>query len=349
MDVKGDSRQSLNEMDLVDFIKGMWGQRWLIAIVAGLVMLIAIAYASLSSPVYEARAYILPPQQSDLEKFDFGGIKKTKLKHYSAEDVYSQFVKNLQSDSLKRELFEEKSLISKNKVSGEVPTFRQFSKSLVVQSVKGVPGRFAVVVSSDDPAESERLLRVYLDTVSDVTKKELINSFSEEVEVRSRRVEARMKFLRDEAAAKRLDTLLRLREAVKVASAAGFDKPLIVLDNLALQSPEVNDPRMIYLRGTRALTAEIKVLEARESDDPYIDGMRKLQGKYSLYKDLIIAPEDFAVYRIEGEILSADSPSKPNRALILALGTAMGLSLGVVCGFIRQFWIRSKRIRVERN
>lgn len=339
--------QSQDEINLIDLLRGIWAQRWLILVVAGLVTLTAGAYAFLSKPVYEARAYVLPPTQNDIEDFNYGRTTESGMKPYSVKDVYSVFIRNLQSESLRNEFFNEvylPSLDKSDRQGSQDFLYRQFSTNLTIgQPSKDFAERFSVVTLNGQPAQAAEWLRLYVDRASETTKKELIRNFSKEIKVRARNIETQIAMLRENAANTRRDTVLQLREAEKVAGAIGLENHLIVSGNVTGDMSGVIDPRLIYLRGTKALEAEVKNLQARESDDAFIADLRKLQGLHEFYKTLVVKAEDVAVYRLDGVIQPPDSPVKPRKVLILVLGLVLGLSLGVILGVMRQFWTQSKR------
>ncbi|WP_224795540.1 LPS O-antigen chain length determinant protein WzzB [Pseudomonas fluorescens] len=338
--------QSLNEIDLFDFLKGIWEQRQLIAVVTALFLCAAAAYAWLSEPVYEARAYVLPPTQSDIENFNLGRSESSELKPYSVKNVYSSFVSNLQSESLRRDFFKEvylPSLGESDRQKSQDTLYRQFLKEItVIQPTKEFPDRFSVYALSNNSEMSVKWLREYIDRASVATEKEIIKNYSKEVEMRARNIAVQIQMLRDNAANKRRDTVLQLREAERVAGAIGLENHQIILGGVTGEIAGSVDPRLIYLRGTKALAAEEKTLQARESDDPFIGDLRKLQGQYDFYKALNVKAEDVAVYRVDGVIQPPDSPIKPKKALILVLGLVLGGSLGVILGLVRQFWMRNR-------
>lgn len=346
MQEKSSDNQILNEVDLFEFLKGIWEQRWLIAVVTAVVLCSAAAYALLSIPVYEARAYVLPPTQNDIEDFNLGRSENSDLKPYSVKNVYNAFVNNLQSESLRRNFFNDiylPSLNESDRQKSQDSLYRQFLKDLsIVQPVKEFPDRFSIYALSDKSEVAVEWLDKYLERASAATKKELIKNYSKEVEMRARNIALQIQMLRDNAANKRKDTVLQLREAERVASAIGLENHQIISGSVTGEMSGSVDPRLIYLRGTKALAAEEKTLQARESDDPFIGDLRKLQGQYDFYKTLTVKADDIAVYRLDGVIQPPDSPIKPKKLLILVLGLVLGASLGVVLGLIRQFWVRNR-------
>jgi chain length determinant protein (polysaccharide antigen chain regulator) len=334
--------KSFSEMDLYDSLKWIWVQRWLVLIVAGVVASISVVYAFTSKPIYEARAYVLPPTQNDVEDFNYGRTVRSGLKPYSVQDVYAVFTRNLQSESLRYKFFNEvyiPSLGESARQRSRDSMYRQFSAELTIgQPNKDFAERFSVVVMTGEPAQAAEWLRLYIDKASETTKKEIVKNLSKEAEVRARNIEKQIAMLRENAARTREDTVLQLREAEKVAGAIGLQNHLVVSGNVAGDMSGVVDPRLVYLRGTKALEAEIRNLLTRESDDAYIADLRKLQTEYDFYNAIGVKAEDVAVYQLDGVIMPPDSPIKPRKALIVVLGLVLGLMLGVIFSVIRQFW-----------
>lgn len=73
-------------------------------IVIGFVVLgaaLAVSYAFLASPVYEAKVFIMPPSQSDISNFNYGRMKESELVPYTVKDVYDIYTRSLQAESLR--------------------------------------------------------------------------------------------------------------------------------------------------------------------------------------------------------------------------------------------------------
>lgn len=343
---KKSNNPSLDEVSLFDLLKGLWIQRWLILIVAGFMFFGAGIYAFLSKPIYEARAYVLPPSESEIGDLNYGRTAESELKPYSVKDVYAVFVRNLQSESLRHEFFNEVYLPSLSDSDRKIPKgalFRQFSSDLtIVQPSKEFDDRFSVAIRDRQPSEAADWLRIYVERASLTTKKELIKNISKEIKVRAHNIETQISMLRESATDSRRDTVLQLQEAEKVASAIGLKEHVTVSGTVTGEMSGATDPRLIYLRGTEALEAEVKALQERQSDDAFISDLRRLQGLHEFYNSLTVKADDVAVYRLDGVIQPPDSPIKPNKAMILMFGLVGGLFLGVFLGVIRYFWKKSK-------
>jgi chain length determinant protein (polysaccharide antigen chain regulator) len=287
----------------------------------------------------------LPPTQSNIENFNLGRAENSDFKPYSVKSVYGAFTSNLQSESLRRKFFNEiylPSLGESDRQRSKSSLYSQFMKDItIVQPVKDFSDRFSIYALSDTPVKSVEWLRVYIDWASESTKKELISNFSKEAEMRARNIDVQIQLLREGATSKRKDTLLQLREAERIASAIGLENHQVISGSVTGEMAGTVDPRLIYLRGTKALAAEEKTLQARDSDDPFIGDLRRLQGLYDFYSSLTIKPDDVAVYRLDGVIQPPDAPIKPKKALIVVLGSIIGLGLGVILALLRQFWLRN--------
>ncbi|MCY1538471.1 hypothetical protein D9M68_740130 [compost metagenome] len=84
------------------------------------------------------------------------------------------------------------------------------------------------------------------------------------------------------------------------------------------------------MRGAKALRAEIKSLEARKSDDPFIKSLRSLEEKQALYNNIEINPEAVQVFSMDGVVETPETPVKPKKSLVMLVGVVAGLALGIL-------------------
>lgn len=75
------------DIDLVELVRGLWEEKWIVLIFSLLGILFAAIYAFLSTPVYEARIAILPPSLSDVAGFNQGRTRETGLGPFKVQDV----------------------------------------------------------------------------------------------------------------------------------------------------------------------------------------------------------------------------------------------------------------------
>ncbi|MGV8604734.1 LPS O-antigen chain length determinant protein WzzB, partial [Pseudomonas aeruginosa] len=79
------------------------------------------------------------------------------------------------------------------------------------------------------------------------------------------------------------DTILRLREALKIAEVLKIENRPSFERQTERQLTSIMIGELMYISGGKALRAEISSLEEHESDDYFIGGLRALQERYALY------------------------------------------------------------------
>ncbi|UVL85595.1 Wzz/FepE/Etk N-terminal domain-containing protein [Pseudomonas sp. B21-028] len=341
---RGEVRGS-DEIDLIELVRGLWAQKWLILGVTLLVTIGAAAYAFFSKPVYEAKLFIMPPTQNGIAELNYGRGKSTDLDTYSIKYVYDVFARNLQAESIRQKFFNEIYLpsLDESRRKGALDrVYERFSRELVVKGPgKDTPDRFSVTVQGGDPVRATEWAKAYVERASEAAESELIKNVRTEASVRARNIEQRIVSLRETAQRLREDRIQQLREALKIAEAIGLTTPTIN-SSAAVDITVDTGSKMDYQRGSKALTAEVNALESRTSDDAFISDLRSLQMRYNFYRKLNIDPERLSVYRQDGSVEVPESPIKPRKSLILFLGIIVGGLLGGFIALIRIVVIRNK-------
>ncbi|WP_338525665.1 Wzz/FepE/Etk N-terminal domain-containing protein [Pseudomonas batumici] len=330
-----------SEVDLVELFRDLLVYKWMILSFVILAGVIAGGYAYMATPVYEAKVGILPPSKNDIANLNYGRTQSSGLSPFSVTDVYSAFVAKLNSDALRRTFFNDvylPSLSEAQRHKSQDRLYEDFSQVLfVVAPGKDFPDRYSVAVRSEDPATATEWADRYVKTAGDLAKQEVIANATKEAEVMARNLDQQIATLREGGARSRMDTIKQLDEALKVARAIGLERPLVISTGSSVELAGRMDGAQTYMRGVKALEAEVKNLESRESDDPFIDGLRELQGKYLFYKGIEVRPADVAVYRLDGQPEKPDIPVKPRQWLVLLIGLVSGALLGVSIALFRMF------------
>ncbi|BFT62025.1 Wzz/FepE/Etk N-terminal domain-containing protein [Pseudomonas moorei] len=338
-----------DEIDLIEVIQGLWLQKWLILAIVMLFSLVGGAYALISKPVYEAKAFVIPPTQKDIANFNYGRIKASELAPYSVKNVYDVFLRNLQAESLRRSFFEKYYLPSLNEADrggSKDSLYARFSNDLTIAPAdKNNPDRLSVAMQSNDSTKAVEWVRAYVDMARVLAVEEMVDSVNREAEVRARNLTQQISVLRENGEKTRQDLISQLREALRVAEAIGLEKPPIISGNLSGEVSANMDGELTYMRGSKALLAEIKNLEERKVGDPFIKNLRALQVKLAFYKDLSVSPNDVAVFRIDGPIQIPDKPIKPKKVLILAVSILLGGVIGIFVAIFRTLHRRSRELR----
>ena len=114
------------------------------------------------------------------------------------------------------------------------------------------------------------------------------------------------------------------------------------MQNNKLNSSTSSTP--LYYRGFRALSSESETLKNRKSDDPFIEGLRDLQENLYMLRSIKIEEEDLHAVTIDQAAYPPKYRIKPNRRLIVSLGTVVGLFLGIFLVFFVSFVQKQKEI-----
>ncbi|VXC26419.1 regulator of length of O-antigen component of lipopolysaccharide chains [Pseudomonas sp. 9AZ] len=339
-----------DEIDLVELFCGLWAQKWLIILVTMLCVIGAATYAFFTTPVYEARIAVQPPTLSDIAGFNQGRTgDKTRgngLKPFVVDDVYAVFSRNLQSDSSKRKFFREvylPSLDEAQRSGSRDSLYKNFNNKLSINVPdKNQPQRFSVAVNYHSPQLASAWAKEFIDQVAERSLTEMLENAERELAVQARNIEQQIKSEQVGAKSRRDDRIVQLQEALKVAEAIGLDNPPVITGRVSNESElsAFMDGSLMYMRGTKALRAEMQVLVERLSDDPFVPELRELEAKYQVFSSVSINPEKVAVFRQDGDIEVPDQPIKPKKALVLVLGVLLGGVLGVFAALIRLILIK---------
>jgi chain length determinant protein (polysaccharide antigen chain regulator) len=345
-------RQANNddEIDLVELFHGLWTQKWLIVLVTLVFAVGAASYAFFSKPVYEARLAVQPPSLSDIAGFSLGrtGVNEggNGLKPFSVDDVYAVFTRSLQSEKSRRQFFREVYLPSLDKTQrsgSQDGLYKEFNGTFSVKAPdKNQPDRYSIVVEHYNPELASTWAKQYIDQVAERSLNEMLQNAERELAVQARNIEQQIKYARTSAKALRDDRTKQLQEALTVAEAIGLDNPPVITGRVANDSElsAFMDGSLMYMRGAKALRAEMQVLQARTSDDPFIPELRNLEGMYQLFAGVSLDPSNVAVFRQDGDIEVPDQPIKPKKPLIVALGVVLGGMFGVFIALIRLMLIK---------
>lgn len=327
------------EIDLIALIQGFWTQKWLITLVTLLVTLGAASYAFLSKPVYESRLAVLPPTLSEIAGFNVARDERKGLKPFSVDDIYSVFTRNLQAEESRQHFFREvylPSLDQEQRSGSQDRLYKEFGEVLTVKAPsKKESDLYVIAVESHNPVRAAEWAKLYLEQVTLRSLDDMLKATRREVEVKGEQIRQEIKSLREVAKVRRHDRLSRLREALVVAEGVGLENPPVISGQMAEQLSAVMNGDLMYMRGAKALSAEIEVLENRTSDDPFIPSLRSLEEQYNFYASAHVIPEAVSISRQDGAVVIPDAPIKPRKVLILVLGMLLGGILGLFIALVR--------------
>lgn len=330
-----------DEIDLFELAQNLWKQKLLISVVTLAITALAASYALFSAPVYESKSTVLPPRLADIAGYNLGR-SEAGLKKFTPASVYSMFTRNLRSDGLRRDFFEQVYLPAETKgqdIKAKDELRESFNKKLNITNpdAKNSPERFAVTVQSADSSRAAEWANLYVERVANKTRQDMADTVSTEISTRVRSIQSRIAVLRDSAKKLREDRIARLSEALKVADKVGLQAPQVKASRTSSDGEleQFVDGNLMYMRGAKAIRAELEVLQNRKNDDPFITGLRDLENQLDFLAKVSVSPDGVSVFTLDSMAEVADNPIKPNKPLILVLGLVLGGMLGVFIALLR--------------
>lgn len=328
-----------NEIDLARVVEVIWLQKWLVIAVTIIVTAIFSMYAFIAKPVYEAKFYISPPTIDDVANLNYG--RNGELKPFSVDDVYKVFLRNLQSQALRQSFYREvyvPNFVSGNPDGSSPESFDRFSSRVSAASLDKDPlGRWSLSIQDQDPEIVTEWVRLYTAKAAQLAQREVVSNATKEASVIARNLKLQINNLRETGKKLREDTIFRLAEALAVAKATGLEKSVVLVGEGSSQLAGDMVGGSAYMRGTKALQAELENLKGRDSNDPFIPGLRQLQTSYEFYKGIELDDYKVAVFRPDGDVQRPESPIKPKKLMLIALGVVLGGLLGVVVALARGY------------
>jgi len=359
---------ALSEISFIELIGSLWKEKILILVITMVVAVIAVAYAYLSTPIYQAEAQVLPPTPSDLASYNVahqlsgpalaaitGRVQilnsvsalaqqrgtsnsDNSVHELTPSEVYEIFLRHLNSVSLRRNFFEAVYLPYhggiKNK-DAEESLWERFQKKLVVYPPKEGAGdeHAQITLDGKDPQRIASWVNGYLHMAVLASKKQILENLNSVVRLRIYSVNEQIDILRQAARADRQNEIVRLRNALALAEAIKLDDPPSSGNLITSYSGATT-----YLRGAKTLRAELKLLENRVSDDPYIPELPNLLKEKTLLQKININPEHLSVVTIDQPAIVPVFSIKPKKMAITIFGIIIGLILGTGLVVIRLIW-----------
>lgn len=335
-DLERRSNSNGEEVDLLEFLEGVWRQKLLIFLVTVAITAVAVAYALLAKPVYEAKVFLAAPASSEIADLNYGRTSQTGLEPFTSRKVFDIFVEHLNGETLRRQFFKEvylPSLVEEQGAQGAL--YAAFNGVFDVVQLAGEPPRAYVAFRGHDPAIASAWAAAYVERAGAAAKAEVLHDATREAEVRANALQLEVDNLRESGQREREDKITRLQEALRIATAIGLENPPLINGEVSKALSSKMDGELTYMRGSKALAAEIANLQQRKSDDPFIGELREVQTKQQYYQGLVAAKRSVSVYQLDGTIEQPDVPVKPKRNLIIAMGVIIGLGLGCLIATLR--------------
>lgn len=343
-----------DEISLLDIWQALKRQWRLICAITFSVTLVALIVALMMPKFYRAEVVLLPPLESDVEVLNI-----PELYEITADDLYQEMIRNLQSNELRYQFFKEHKLFAslkgeENTESDSYKVFQNKFSSLMMVKVSYIKNKKTDIVTvSLDGVNYEQItpwINKYVAFVDVITAQSIFSAIESKLRVLKSNIHMKMDSLRLVAEKRRLDLIAQLNEALVVADKLGIDERDSIMpsyvnnqsekDDLGIVLNTVENP--VYTRGSKALTAEIEVLKNRKSDDPFIPGLRELEEKLSFLENVDLENKNVHAVRIDQSAIPDDIPIKPKRKLIVTLGFVFGVFLAFFSALVRNLVVNAE-------
>jgi len=326
-----DSSYHLDLFDYLRLLLHRW--RW----VAG-PTLAALAcaglYLLLTAPVYQARTTLLPPTPASIAGYNQDN-GRAGLPVWDSDAVYGAFQKYLFSDSLRLSFFRETvlpSLSEEQRRRPEGALRRAFDRQLQVLAPDRLkPYILQVDVLSEQPQQAADWANAYVRSAERLADQEIRETVEASIHQRGAQLQRQIDLLRETALKRRKDRVAALKEALQIARSVGLESPQASSMRVAAQDNLASfiDGSLLYLRGSKAISEEIALLEARESDDPFIESLRDLE-EQKAFLGGIRMPDTIRTVQVDQLALPPDAPVKPRAVLVLLAALLIGLIAGTL-------------------
>ena len=355
------------EIDLHEIAAIFKKYRWLMLGVVFFVSLLTVATALLLPRVYRAEIVINPPLSKDVEQlkiFDVSssqssspGQGRTSTGNYlyeiMQEDLYDKFIRFLGSKQLQHVFFKENNLFDYLKAKDDSETevlevfHKKFSDKIGIYDLRNQnKNDLETVTVTLDGSDEELLvewLNKYVVYVNQYTIESIISGINTKAKLKIEGVDRQIQSLRDIEKSRRLDLVEQYKEAIQVAELLGFTNQVSIsfapYGKFAENMDVTLDPGDVplYLRGSKALQAELNILQQRKSDDPFISGLRDLQQRLAFLSHLSV--ENFGVHaaNIDQFAFVSGESVKPNRKLIVVIGFLFGCLLALFTALVKNW------------
>lgn len=312
-------------------------------------VLCAAAYLLIAEPRFRAHATLTPPTPTDLVHFNTairtlgpeidnilneqpGEVGKQHLAELTPETAFQIFTRHLNSQTTLDEFFETVYLPHLNNTAlpaQEREILReQFARDLNIlnSSPNGVPTA-TVTLSNRDPQLAKAWTNKFVAMALQNSRAEVLQTVRSTADLEKKTTDSQITALRLFAETERQAQISRIKDAHKIALSIELEHPSSTGNLITSYSGD-----NLYLRGTKALQAQLDTLEKRQNNDPYIPTLPPLKAKLDLLSSIDGTQLSGQVATIDQPAIEPSTPYQPRTLITLAIGLLGGL--GIACLYI---------------
>ncbi|MDQ6988385.1 MAG: Wzz/FepE/Etk N-terminal domain-containing protein [Mariprofundaceae bacterium] len=326
-------------MSLLDLWQVIVEQKKFIFMIWATCVLLALIYVFVATPVFKAEAFLLPPSQKDVQQLNVPILNDSNSNsNYTPEYVYDLFVQTLKSRANRRSFYEEHGVAEHLGYSVDMDEEFLFDvgfhKILTVNRNTKKEEQAGFVSLSFEFSDAD-LAAKWVNSFVQETSVMVSERLADEVYAKINSLQSNLQSEIDGklllAKKRRLDRITQLKEAVTIARLlSAQDKSIRSLGGLSINTTSIP----LYMLSAGALRGEMKMLEARQDDSAFIEGLRDLEERLAALEQVNVDAGMLKPMFFDQKAFAAAEPIKPNKTLIMILASILGLMLGVVVAFI---------------
>ena len=321
--------------------------------VAAVALIIVGLYMVFATRVYESKIIFTPPHDRNILPLNVEAMLGASgpVRQLSAEGVYSLFLNNLSSYNIRMEFFRQNDLenyFRKDENATEAEMFEKYfdeKLAIVLPDKKQKSPQASLSFLVDDAALSAKWVNAFVSLVKERTVTDLVADIEFSIQTRIQHIKQEVTSKRKTAFDRRQDSISRLSEAVVVAESLNIvsrmdaGKQAGSSTGVAINTADIP----LYMRGTKALNAEIQVLKKRVSDDPFIRELRSLEERLVELESISIDRRQLSPVTIDKLAVSPYKPKSPKLVLVLGIGLVVAVFLGLFAVFLVHAYRLSKQ------
>lgn len=298
-----------NKVDLQELVVIFYNNRWLMLLITGLSIVVAIGFLFFTKPVYRATAEVTQPFPSSLLTYNIAiqSDESNLLQELEPKDVFELFLQTLESDEL----------LTKAALSHKVAVEKKHNSALI-----SAEARLA--------EEAVEQVEQSIEAGIKITQKLIAEALTDEVEILRERVNIKRKELTSQEKIKREARINDLENALYIAEKINLTTPYL---NVYSSFSGEN----LYMRGTDALRAEIELLKQKAKDNEfYSESINSLLIKEKALDSISVAPNLIGILRVLNSAQGQAELIKPNKKLFIAVGILFGLILSIFIVLVKE-------------
>ena len=346
-----------DEIDLIELFQTIWSQKAKIALVTLVTTLAAGVYAFTAEEVWTSKAVFDQPKLEEISDYYTVTQQLKRILQSSTigdvalepkkitEDVYSEFMKQIDSDDLRKEFwlatdyYAEKIKGQKSNSAKSIILNGLIDNNIKTEVVDGKKVLYpSVSLSANSAVMAKNLLESYLDKVNEIVWKQKKSELKIAISQFSADLEAEKKRIRFDVETQKDNSIKISKNAKNIAEKANIKDFNI---NAIQGNANVAQTDMLFFLGTKALDAQLNNL----TKNPLILPVRYYQIE-EILSELKKLPSlinlNVKSYRLLMSPREPVAKDKPKKALILVLGVVLGSMIGVMMVLFQHALRRSR-------